>query len=73
MKRSDKSRPIELVGLSAVIAAIVGGIAFLVTSDANAAALVSGLAFIVTVLGLAMTVLATTPQLPTRSSNPHDI
>lgn len=73
MKRSDKSRPIELVGLSAIIAAVVGGIVFLLTSDVNVAALVSGLTFIVTILSLAMRVLATTPQLPKRSNNPHDI
>jgi len=70
--RSEKSRPLELVGLSAVVAVFIGSIVMMVTKNFQMSAVFAGTAFIVTVLFMAMLVLATSPQLPPRSENPHD-
>lgn len=72
MARSEKSRPLELVGLSAVVAVFIGSIVMMVTKNFQMSAVFAGTAFIVTVLFMAMLVLATSPQLPPRSENPHD-
>ena len=72
MARSEKSRPLELVGLSAVVAVFIGAIVMMVTKNCQVSAVFAGTAFIVTVLFMAMLVLATSPQLPPRSENPHD-
>jgi len=71
--RSEKSRPFELVGVSLLVALVVGVTTFVVTSDAPLTAVFGGAAFVLTILVLAMLVLATSPQLPPRSRNPHDI
>ncbi len=73
MSRSEKSRPLELVGISIAVAVFVGAIVMMVTKDLAMSAVFAGVAFIVTILMLAMLVLATSPQLPPRSENPHDI
>jgi hypothetical protein len=70
--RSEKSRPLELVGVSVLIALVFGATTFVVTNDVSLTAIISGVAFVVTILVLAMLVLATSPQLPPRSRNPHD-
>jgi hypothetical protein len=44
----------------------------MVTKNFQMSAVFAGTAFIVTVLFMAMLVLATSPQLPPRSKNPHD-
>ncbi len=72
MARNEKSRPLELVGLSAVVAVFIGSIVMMVTKNFQMSAVFAGTAFIVTVLFMAMLVLATSPQLPPRSENPHD-
>ena len=73
MARSEKSRPFELVGVSLLVALVVGATTFVVTNDVPLTAVIGGAAFVVTILVLAMLVLATSPQLPTRSRNPHDM
>ncbi len=73
MSRSEKSRPLELVGISIAVTVFVGAIVMMVTKDFAMSAVFAGVAFIVTILMLAMLVLATSPQLPPRSENPHDI
>lgn len=73
MSRSEKSRPLELVGISIAVTVFVGAIVMMVTKDLAMSAVFAGVAFIVTILMLAMLVLATSPQLPPRSENPHDI
>jgi hypothetical protein len=73
VSRSEKSRPLELVGISIAVAVFVGAIVMMVTKDLAMSAVFAGVAFIVTILMLAMLVLATSPQLPPRSENPHDI
>ncbi len=73
MSRSEKSRPLELVGISIAVAVFVGAIVMMVTKDLAMSSVFAGVAFIVTILMLAMLVLATSPQLPPRSENPHDI
>jgi hypothetical protein len=70
--RSEKSRPLELVGVSVLIALVFGATTFVVTNDVSLTAIISGVAFVVTILVLAMLVLATSPQLPPRWRNPHD-
>jgi hypothetical protein len=73
VSRSEKARPLELVGISIAVAVFVGAIVMMVTKDLAMSAVFAGVAFIVTILMLAMLVLATSPQLPPRSENPHDI
>ena len=73
MARSEKSRPFELVGVSLLVALVVGATTFVVTSDVPLTAVIGATTFVVTILVLAMLVLATSPQLPTRSRNPHDV
>jgi hypothetical protein len=73
VSRSEKSRPLELVGISIAVTVFVGAIVMMVTKDFAMSAVFAGVAFIVTILMLAMLVLATSPQLPPRSENPHDI
>jgi hypothetical protein len=73
VSRSEKSRPLELVGISIAVTVFVGAIVMMVTKDLAMSAVFAGVAFIVTILMLAMLVLATSPQLPPRSENPHDI
>jgi uncharacterized membrane protein len=70
--RSDKTRPAELVGLSAVAAFFVGGIVFIVTRDVTLASIAGGGTFVVTIITLAMLVLAMSPQVSKPDNNPHD-
>lgn len=72
MPRSDKTRPAELVGLSAVAAFFVGGIVFIVTRDVTLASIAGGGTFVVTIITLAMLVLAMSPQVSKPDNNPHD-
>lgn len=72
MARSDKTRPAELVGLSALAGAFVGGIVLMVTRDIALAAIGGGGSFVITILVLAMMVLAMSPQVSKPSNNPHD-
>jgi uncharacterized membrane protein len=70
--RSDKTRPVELVGLSAVAAFFVGGIVLMVTRDVTLASIAGGGTFVVTIITLAMLVLAMSPQVSKPDNNPHD-
>lgn len=72
MSRSEKTRPLELVGISIAVSVFIGAIVLMVTKDVQVATVFAGTAFIVTILVLAMLVLATSPQLPPRTENPHD-
>lgn len=72
MARSDKTRPAELVGLSTLAGAFVGGIVLMVTRDVALAAIAGGGSFVITILVLAMMVLAMSPQVSKPSNNPHD-
>ncbi len=72
MPRSDKTRPAELVGLSAVAAFFVGGIVLMVTRDVTLASIFGGATFVVTIITLAMLVLAMSPQVSKPDNNPHD-
>ena len=55
-------RPIEYVGLAGVVARFAGAIFLMVTRDALMATVVVGGAFVIVVIGLAMMVLAMTPN-----------
>jgi hypothetical protein len=72
MARSDKTRPVELVGLSALAGGFVGGVVLLVTRDTMFAAIAGGGTFVITIISLAMMVLAMSPQTRRPSENPHD-
>jgi hypothetical protein len=70
--RNDKTRPAELVGLSATAAIFVGAIVLMVTRDVALASITGGGTFVVTIISLAMMVLAMSPQVTKPSENPHD-
>ena len=73
MSQNDKTKPFQIVGLSLLAGAFLGGIVLMVTRDFRMAGIFAGDAFVVTILMLAMIVLAMSPQLPKRENNPHDI
>jgi len=60
--RRDRTRPAELLGISAILAAGVGVIVFFGVRDLGVAAVWAGVAFIVIVVVLAMLVLASNPD-----------
>jgi uncharacterized membrane protein len=70
--RNDKTRPAELVGLSALAGGFLGGIVLIVTRDLTLAAVAGGGGFVVTIVTLAMIVLAMSPNVSKPSINPHD-
>lgn len=72
MSQKDKTKPFQLVGLSAIPAVFIGGIVLMVTRDFPVAGMFAGGAFVITILVLAMIVLTMSPQLPPRGENPHD-
>lgn len=72
MARNDKTRPAELVGLSAIAGIFVGGVVLMVTRDIALASIAGGGTFVVTIISLAMMVLAMSPQVAKPNNNPHD-
>jgi len=60
--RRDRTRPAELLGLSAALAGLTGVITFFGTRDLTLAALVTGVAFIVSLVVFAMLLLAISPK-----------
>ena len=60
--RRQKLRPIEYVMLSGVMALFAGLVVIMVTRDALLAIIGSGLAFIVVIIGIAMLLLAVSPN-----------
>lgn len=60
--RRDILRPLELVGIAAVIAIFVGAIVLLATREWNLAFIFLGIAFIGALLVLAMLMLAVKPD-----------
>ena len=60
--RRDRLRPLELVGLSAVIAAFTGLIVLMSTRMAYESLIWAGVAFIGSLVIIAMTVLAIKPR-----------
>jgi amino acid permease len=60
--RRDRTRPAELLGLSAVLAAVTGVITFFGTRDVTLAAEFTGVAFIVSLVVFAMLLLAMSPK-----------
>jgi hypothetical protein len=70
--RNDKTRPAELVGLSAIAGIFVGGVVLMVTRDIALASITGGGTFVVTIISLAMMVLAMSPQVTKPDNNPHD-
>jgi peptidoglycan/LPS O-acetylase OafA/YrhL len=60
--RRDRTRPAELLGISAALAIGVGFIVFFSVRDLSTAGVWAGIAFIVIVVVMAMLVLAADPQ-----------
>lgn len=60
--RRDRTRPIELLGLSAVFAIFVGLVVLMSTREVVLAVVFLGIAFIVSLVGLAMLSLAASPD-----------
>ena len=60
--RRDRTRPAELIGLSAALAALTGVITFFGTHDPTLAAEFAGIAFIVSLVVFAMLLLAISPK-----------
>ena len=60
--RRDRTRPVELIGLSAVFAVFVGLVVLMSTREIVLALIFLGIAFIVSLVGLAMLSLAVGPD-----------
>lgn len=59
--RRDRTRPAELLGISAVLAVFAGLVVLMSTRDLALSAIFFGVAFIVSLVVLAMLALAVTP------------
>ena len=59
--RRDRTRPVELIGLSAIFAVFVGLVVLMSTREVVLALVFLGLAFIISLVGLAMLSLAVRP------------
>jgi len=59
--RRDRTRPVELIGLSAIFAVFVGLVVLMSTREVVLALIFAGIAFIVSLVGLAMLSLAVRP------------
>ena len=59
--RRDRTRPVELIGLSAVFAVFVGLVVLMSTRQIELALIFLGVAFVVSLVGLAMLSLAARP------------
>lgn len=60
--KRDRTRPLELLGLSAGVAIVVGVIVFAAARKWDLAVLWTGVSFIVVVVAVAMLVLAANPE-----------
>ncbi|MCF8548694.1 MAG: hypothetical protein K9G03_01795 [Pontimonas sp.] len=60
--RRQKLQPIEYVALSGVMALFAGLVILMVTRDLLGAIIASGLVFIVVIIGIAMLLLAVSPN-----------
>ena len=68
--RRDRTRPAELLGLSAIIGVAVGVITFFATHTLPTAAIFAGVAFIVTLVVFAMLLLAVSPPRSSDDDRP---
>lgn len=60
--RRDRTRPVELIGLSGIFAVFVGLVVLMSTREPVLALIFAGIAFIVSLVGLAMLSLAVRPD-----------
>jgi peptidoglycan/LPS O-acetylase OafA/YrhL len=70
--RRDRTRPAELIGLSAVVAAAIGVVTFFSTRTLLVALEFAGVAFIVTLVVFAMLLLAVSPRPRDDDHEPHE-
>ncbi|WP_010204543.1 hypothetical protein [Salinibacterium sp. PAMC 21357] len=60
--KRDRTRPAEILGLSAIFGAFAGLVVFMSTRDLMIGLIFAGVAFIVSLVVIAMLVLATRPD-----------
>jgi peptidoglycan/LPS O-acetylase OafA/YrhL len=60
--RRDRTRPLELLGISAVLGLVIGVIGYFSVKDLMLAAVFAGVAFIVALVVFAMLLLAISPR-----------
>lgn len=60
--RRDRTRPLELLGISAVLAVFVGVFVLVATRALDRALIFAGVAFVITLVVLAMLMLAVGPK-----------
>lgn len=65
--RRDSTRPVELIGLAAVLGVFAGVVVLISTREFPLALIFAGIAFIVSLVGLAMLSLAAEPTSEERS------
>ncbi len=70
--RRDRTRPAELLGLSAALAAVTGFITFFGTRNLLLSAEFTGVAFIVSLVVFAMLLLAVSPKREDDETGPPD-
>jgi len=70
--RRDRTRPAELLGLSAVLAAVTGLITYFGTRNLLLAVEFTGVAFIVSLVVFAMLLLAVSPKRDDDDTEPPD-
>lgn len=70
--RRDRTRPAELIVLSAVIGGFVGLVVFMSTRDLFLGVVATGIVFIVTLVSIAMLVLSKKPEEPERPGDDRD-
>ena len=68
--RRDRTRPAELVGLSAVIGVVIGVVVFFATKSLLVGAEFAGAAFIVSLVVFAMLLLAVSPRRSSHDDEP---
>lgn len=68
--RRDRTRPAELVGLSAVIGVVIGVVVFFATKSLLIGAEFAGAAFIVSLVVFAMLLLAVSPRRSSHDDEP---
>lgn len=69
--RRARTRPVELLGISGVLAIFTGLVVFMSTRDLVLSLIFLGVAFIVALVVLAMIALAVSPPLPTDDDEPE--
>lgn len=68
-RRRDARRPLELLGLSGIVAVAIGLVVLGTTKSITTSGLWTGIAFVVTLVVMAMLALAAAPPKPDRDDD----